>query len=185
MNVMLSKTFFPQHRKAGQPTGFREKVLNGGKRHTCRCNYEFWKKRIKQLQKRKGVLSIRQWSGKPYAEGSTQELVLDVPASMVEVQRLVMTRSREKHEVFEEGHPETPYATGTTYTYRALVDGTPVDVVELAKNDGLSLDDFMGWFNPVFDKQEKRIEIVKDGKVIEPEETTLLFAVIQFSTFRY
>lgn len=42
MNVMLSKTFFPQHPKAGEPTEFREKVLTGTKRHTCRCNYELF-----------------------------------------------------------------------------------------------------------------------------------------------
>lgn len=34
MNVILSKTFFPQHHKAGEPTGFAEEVKKGTKRHT-------------------------------------------------------------------------------------------------------------------------------------------------------
>ena len=168
MNVMLSKTFFPQHPKAGEPTGFKEKVKNGTKRHTCRCNYEYWKDRIARLQERGGVLSLRQWCGKPYQKGSTTELIMDVPASMVEVQQLVMVRRR---------------ADG--YVYSALVDGKPVDIVTLAKNDGLTLDDFKAWFNPVFDDYEKQVELQKDGEVIRPTETALKFAVIHFTTFRY
>ena len=168
MNVMLSKTFFPQHPKAGEPTGFKEKVKNGTKRHTCRCNYEYWKDRIARLQERGGVLSLRQWRGKPYQKGSTTELIMDVPASMVEVQQLVMVRRR---------------ADG--YVYSALVDGKPVDIVTLAKNDGLTLDDFKAWFNPVFDDYEKQVELQKDGEVIRPTETALKFAVIHFTTFRY
>lgn len=168
MNVMLSNTFFPQHPKAGEPTGFKEKVKNGTKRHTCRCNYEYWKDRIARLQERGGVLSIRQWSGKPYQKGSTTEIIMDVPASMVEVQQLVMVRRR---------------ADG--YVYSALVDGKPVDIVTLAKNDGLTLDDFKAFFNPVFDDYEKQVELQKDGEVIIPTETALKFAVIHFTTFRY
>jgi hypothetical protein len=168
MNVMLSKTFFPQHPKAGEPTGFAEKVKNGTKRHTCRCNYEYWKDRIARLQERGGVLSIRQWSGKPYQKGSSTELIMDVPASMIEVQQLVMVRR-----------------SADGYVYSALVDGKPVDIVALAKNDGLTLDDFKAWFNHVFDNYEKQVEIQKDGEVIRPTETALKFAVIHFTTFRY
>ncbi len=171
MNVMLSKTFFPQHPKAGQPTGFREKVVNGTKRHTCRCNFDYWKDRIAKLQERKGVLSLRQWSAKPYAKGSHTETILDVPASIVEVQPLIMVRKK--------------LAEGLVYEFEASVEGTPVSLETLAANDGLSLGDFKAWFNPVFDDYAKQVQLTKSGEVIEPFEIALKFAVIQFTTFRY
>lgn len=111
MNVMLSKAFFPQHPKAGEPTGFAEKVQKGTKRHTCRCNYDYWRDGIDALQKRGGVLSLRQWSAKPYQKGSTQEKIMDIPASIVEVQKLVMCRKQ----------------TGEGgYSFSAEVEGTPL-----------------------------------------------------------
>ena len=167
---MLSKTFFPQHPKAGEPTGFRDKVLKGEKRHTCRCNYDYWKKAIAKLKEREGILSLRQWGGKPYEKGSHTERVLDIGSGIVDVQELVMSREVIKDsEIYVEGEPGV-FAVHEDYEYRAEVDGTPVDVSELAKNDGLSLEDFKAWFNPVFDKEK---------------EARLTFAVIHFSTFRY
>ncbi len=181
---MLSKTFFPQHPKAGEPTGFKEKVLKGVKRHTCRCNYDYWKDRIATLQKRQGILSLRQWSGKPYEKGSTQEQILDLAASMIDVQQLVMTRKRLEEPEYVEVQPGL-FQPRTAYDYEARIDGKPYDVEFVAKNDGLSLEDFKAWFNPVFDDYEKQVELTKNGEVIKPSETTLTFAVIQFSTFRY
>lgn len=171
MNVMLSKTFFPQHPKAGEPTEFREKVLTGTKRHTCRCNYDYWKTRIETLKKRQGILSLRQWSGKPYQKGSTQEPILDIAASLIDVQQLVMHRGEAyvTDEVLVETKPGV-WEKGTTYDYSATVDGQPVEVSQLAENDGLELEDFKAWYNPVFD---------------EAGEDTLTFAVIHFTTFRY
>ena len=169
MNVMLSKTFFPKHPKAGELTGFREKVLKGTKRHTCRCNYEYWKSRIATLQKRQGVLSLRQWSGKPYQRGSTQEAILDIAANLIDVQPLVMTRRKLDEAEYVEVQPGK-FVPRTAYDFKAEVEGTPIDVSELAKNDGLSLEDFKAWFNPVFD---------------EENTDALTFAVIHFTTFRY
>lgn len=187
MNVMLSKTFFPQHPKAGEPTGFKEKVKSGQKRHTCRCNYDYWRERIERLQQRGGVLSLRQWSGKPYEKGSTQELIMDVPASMVEVQRLVMSREQDtESEVLVEGSDGVfAKATDTEYRYFAEVEGHHVPVETLAKNDGLTLEDFKAWFNPVFDEYESNVQVTKNGVEIKPSKTSLTFAVIQFTTFRY
>lgn len=64
--VLLSKKFFPAHFRAGEATDFKAKVLNGQKRHTCRCNYEYWKKKITALQEKSGTLCLRQWADKPY-----------------------------------------------------------------------------------------------------------------------
>ena len=184
MNVMLSKTFFPQHPKAGEPTGFAEKVKKGTKRHTCRCNYDYWKERIAKVKERGGVLSIRQWQGKPYEKGVPTVTILDVPASIVEVQELIMTRSKEEVKIYTEQSPK-PYAETAVYDYEASIDGTPYPVELIAQNDGLTLEDFKAWFNPVFDDYAKKVQLSKDGKVLEPSEITLKFAVIQFTTFRY
>ncbi len=184
MNVMLSKTFFPQHPKAGEPTHFAEKVKNGTKRHTCRCNYDYWKDRIARLQERGGVLSLRQWSGKPYEKGTTQERIMDVPASMIEVQQLVMIRRRTDEPEYVEVEPER-CERRQGYEYFARVEGEPYDVEFIAKNDGLTLADFKDWFNPVFDEYESKVEVSKDGRKIEPAETALTFAVIHFTIFRY
>ncbi len=185
MNVMLSKTFFSQHPRAGEPTHFAEKVKNGTKRHTCRSNYEYWKDRIARLQERSGVLSLRQWSGKPYEKGSVQERIMDVPASMIEVQQLVMTRRRcDDESEYVEIAPGR-YENRQGYEYFAEVDGSPYNVDVIAKNDGLTLADFKDFFNPVFDEYESNVEVSKDGRKIPPSETVLTFAVIHFTTFRY
>ena len=119
--VLLSKKFFPAHFRAGEATDFKTKVLNGQKRHTCRCNYEYWKKKITAL-----------------------------PANMCIVQPLILRRN------------------GLNFT--AEVEGHPVRLEDLARNDGLTPSEFAAWFIPVFDKAQ---------------ENALTFAIIQFTTFRY
>lgn len=52
----------------------------------------------------------------------------------------------------------------------AEVEGHPVKLEDLARNDGLTPSEFAAWFIPVFDKAQ---------------ETALTFAIIQFTTFRY
>jgi hypothetical protein len=89
--VLLSKTFFPQHPMAGYLTYFFEKVTgfqgNAYKKiHTCRSNYDYWKKKIDRLKAKGGVLSVRQWSEAPYR--SPQETIIDIPAEIVGVQKL-------------------------------------------------------------------------------------------------
>ncbi len=163
--VLLSKAFFPKHPKAGEPTSFRDKVIRGKKRHTVRCNFSYWAERVKKLQEAGGVLSIREWSGKAYR--SPQEVILDVPASLIEVQRLELTRTAKSYE--EDGW------TRGYYEWDATVDGQFADIRRLAHNDGLLTKDFIEFFNPVFE------EYAKD----KPEKLTLTFAVIHFTTFRY
>ncbi|UWH95118.1 MAG: hypothetical protein [Bacteriophage sp.] len=145
---LLSKKFFPAHFRAGEATDFKAKVLNGQKRHTCRCNYEYWKKKITALQEKSGTLCLRQWADKPYR--SPQESILEVPANMCIVQPLILRRN------------------GLNFT--AEVEGHPVKLEDLARNDGLTPSEFAAWFIPVFDKAQ---------------ETALTFAIIQFTTFRY
>lgn len=64
--LMLSKVFTSGHSKAGQPTRFKEHLMDGTKKHTIRGNYLYWAKKAEQINAGKMVLSIRQWTGRPY-----------------------------------------------------------------------------------------------------------------------
>jgi hypothetical protein len=131
--LTVSKTFFPKHPKAGQLTYFEEKITafqgNAYKKiHTCRSNYGYWAKRISRLKETGGVLSVRQWSGKPYR--SPQEIVIDIPAEQISVQKLTFDKDRD----------------GNVSLKFFNVDGNFLELETLANNDGLSLEDFKSWF---------------------------------------
>lgn len=64
--VTLGKYFGPKHPRKGQETGFIAKVADGRKVHTCRSNYGYWRAKIEKITATGGVLSVRQWSAKPY-----------------------------------------------------------------------------------------------------------------------
>ena len=66
--ITLSKRFLSAHRRAGEPTGFREAYLEGRKIHTVRVN-------ARGYFKDGHMVSVRKWSGKPY--GSKQEVIQD------------------------------------------------------------------------------------------------------------
>jgi hypothetical protein len=147
--ITLSKTFLKGHLKAGQQTNFREKLLHGigcpdcnkergiscyycvrgakAKIHTCRSNYEYWKKKIDRLKDVNGVLSVRQWSEKPYH--SPQEIIIDIPASEIDVQELTFFKDRDG-----------------SILWCPSIDGKFIPFETLANNDGLSLADFKSWF---------------------------------------
>jgi hypothetical protein len=165
--VTLSKKFFPQHPRKGEETLFREKVLSGSKRHTCRSNYEYWKEKVDRLKEVGGVLSVRQWSANPYR--SPQEIITDIPAELVGVQKLILHREKEVTEHHAVGTPE-PVAVITNYEYTAVVDGYNTPVELLAVNDGLTPEEYKAWFSPVFDKEKA---------------DTLEFAIIHFTKERY
>nr|DAW03017.1 MAG TPA: hypothetical protein [Caudoviricetes sp.] len=124
--LALSKSFPRTHARAGEPTEFREKFLKKEKIHTIRANYELWSKRIKEVRAGRAVLSVRQWTGKPYA--SRQEEIARLTAeNSVGIQKLCF--------------PNRLTAL-VDYPERKL----SVDFKLLAKNDGLSLADWCDWF---------------------------------------
>jgi hypothetical protein len=156
--VLLSKTFFPQHPKAGKETFFACKVCNSAscppihgmkKIHTCRSNFEYWKKKIDKLKAEGGVLSVRQWSEKPYH--SPQETIIDIPAEIVGVQKLRMVLCNDKSLLIS-------------------IDGKSFLSQFVAENDGLTMEDYKAWFLPVFEKENTDV---------------LDFAIIHFTKFRY
>ena len=152
--ITLSKYFPVKHSKAGIPTGFKVKFSLGQgcpdcdkpqdlsgvnisdcngcvnacslpKLHTIRANYPLWEKRIKEVQEGKAFLSVRMWSGKPYWSKQI-EIARLTADNGVGIQML-----RFLGDDFNGG-----YIRNGVY---------PSDKI-LAKNDGLSLEDWEEWF---------------------------------------
>ena len=141
--ITLSRNFLAYHKRAGEETHFKEKFLSGEKLHTIRANYPLWEKRIKDVQEGRAALSIRQWTGKPY-RGEQVEIATLTAENGVGLQRLEFTDCRLRF----------PYT-----------DSEWTSMVSLAKNDGLSLNDWVDWFGG-YDLSEP-------------------MAIIHFTKFRY
>ena len=160
--LTVSRTFTATHKRKGEETKFPEKInftLMGisdkigtfpmVKMHTIRSNYELWNKRIAEIQRGNAILSIRYWSGKPYNSKQVEICQLD-KYSGIGVQKLNFINSVMAisiHVDKQNTKYENPFA------------------VTVAKNDGLSLEDFKEWF--------------KKYDLSEP------MAIIHFTKFRY
>ena len=123
--LLVSKQFPKTHNKSGASTGFVENIskLSIGesqKIHTIRSNYELWAKRVSEINSGHAILSIRYWSGMPYRSTQVEICQLD----NVGVQKL-----------------EEP----DNFLF-ANIGGNQFNWEELAKNDGLSFEDFCEWF---------------------------------------
>lgn len=141
--LTVSKNFPKTHKRAGQSTRFVWEILKlfseeNIKIHTIRTNYELWEKRIKQINEGKAILSIRYWSEKPYN------------SKQIEICRL------EKVGIQKLENPDN-------FMF-ASVENKMIDWQDIAKNDGLSFEDFCDWFKI---------------KKSEP------MAIIHFTEFRY
>ena len=124
--ITLSKTFPKTHKRAGEPTNFRTLFETGVKKHTIRANYPLWAKRIKEVQDGEACISIRQWSGKPYA--SKQEEICRLTADNgVGIQYM--------------HYPEL-----MCWTLDEEITMTLIPASQLANNDGLSFVDWQDWF---------------------------------------
>ena len=122
--ITISKHFLTTHKRAGEETDFKEKFLNGEKIHTIRVNYPLWEKRIKEAQEGRAVLSVRQWTGKPYR------------SKQVEIARLTAENGIgvQQLDIFDFMRP-------------AKIDSCQlVDLRDLSNNDGLSFSDWYHWF---------------------------------------
>lgn len=118
--LTLAKHFPLSHYRAGTPTEFKEKFLNGEKIHTIRSNYNLWKSRIQEVQKGNAVISIRQWSDKPYR--SEQITIAELnKENGVGIEKISL-----------------PSIGGLGLVLKLYPD--------LDKNDGLSRLDWMNWF---------------------------------------
>ena len=143
--LTLSRYFPKTHKRAGEQTHFVEMVENvthpllrcacGAKKHTIRQNFELWQKRISEIQKGNAILSIRYWSGKPYNSKQVEICQLNRFSGI--------------------GIEEVIFPCVENYS----------KIIEIAKNDGLSIEDFEEWF--------KKYDFSKS------------LAIIHFTAFRY
>ncbi|MCM1075971.1 MAG: hypothetical protein NC548_45595 [Lachnospiraceae bacterium] len=149
--ITLSRVFPQTHSRRGEPTGFGDKLIAGTKIHTIRRNYDLWAINAEKMQKGNGKyrLSIRQWSDKPYRSKQEEICFTDVP---IRVEKIHIEYNCKTDEI------------------TAQVSGQDIDPVLLAKNDGLSLDDFKDWFV---------------GENRRKSDYTFNGVVIHFTRFRY
>lgn len=150
--ICLSKAFPSSHPMKGKPTDFKMAMLSALlcakccirkkgmcmgecvasayiKRHTVRANYPLWAKRIAEVQRGEAVLSVRQWSGRPYM--SKQETIALLTAQDgIGIQMLKFL----------------PDADGCILWNQFVIDNRYADIKNVANNDGLSLEDWREWF---------------------------------------
>lgn len=144
--LRLSKVFPAYHPRKGELTNFRHYVESEDKIHTIRETGQ-WYKIADEVNNSEAILNLRQWSDKPFCSP------LDPPFAILDkigVQQINITR-------FDEDR------------WICLIDMNrliPIDV--LAKNDGLSIEDFDAWFAPKFKKTQ-----------------TWSGVIIHFTDFRY
>jgi hypothetical protein len=139
------------HPRAGDTTGFVEKILSGEKKHTIRSSKYRWKAGDK--------FSPRIWTGKPY-RSPQQELSCGVLTVVNTWDILIKPHdyshfpliylSRANVEVNDKG---------SLYVHLCSFFGSNCRNIgrqcerQLAMNDGLSLDDFFAWFTLPFKGQ--------------------------------
>lgn len=149
--ITLSKVFPKGHPKQGEPTGFEDKLHNSlnntlamlpKKRHTIRANFGLWAERFAEIEAGRAALSVRQWTGAPYR------------SKQREIVRLTK----------EDGIGLQPLCLVDLFSATTIVDGK-VELPELAKNDGLTFEDWYYWFKGY--------------------DLSQVLAIIHFTKFRY
>lgn len=165
--LMISRTFMKSHPRAGQETYFMSKILLNfnqvvvqdvdGKQfpvepvhsskmvldiikqdfdpklHTLRPNYDLWAHRAEEINAGRAVLSLRQWTGKPYRSKQNE---------FIRLEKIGVQRAKVVH---------APIAPGFPSSVGVFIDGRIKNIHEVAKNDGLSVDDFCHWFGKPLD----------------------------------
>lgn len=144
--ITISERFPAKHYKAGWLTGFEFSISMDIKIHTIRGNYPLWKKRFEEIEKGNACLSVRKWSGKPYS------------SKQIELFRFDKTDGIGIEKLYHSCYSKLPMVHSCLKTQTVSNDF-------LAKNDGLTLEEFKDWF--------------KDYDLSQP------MAIIHFTPFRY
>ncbi len=156
--LMLSKVFPVGHPRAGQPTDFKTKKAEGVKKHTIRGNVELWEHRAEEINAGRAVLSVRQWSGKPYEPGSHQ----------IEIARHTSLHTQ-RISIPYEWHPALqvflPASQVTILTKEK--EAKVVKTAYVAANDGLSIIDFRHWFA----SRKKQVPFNRQGIILHFTES--------------
>ena len=125
--ITLSQVFPVTHKRAGEPTGFRENFRKT-KLHTLRANLPYWEGIFKEIDAGTACLCVRQWSGRPYMSKQV-ELACLTREDGIGLQKLE----------FKQKSLLGGYKLQT-------IDGKPWSRQIIAENDGLSLEDWKEWF---------------------------------------
>ena len=170
--LTVSRTFPTMHARKGEETYFIEKIKqalgnysSGGivyyqngkdwqKIHTIRANYPLWKKRMEDVQAGKAIISLRYWLEKPYNSPQIEFARLDKDSGCG-VQWLNFNYRTQGDSI------AFPFVN----TGEFGCENNLINAVDLAKNDGLSIQDFQEWF--------KKYDLSKP------------MAIIHFTKFRY
>jgi hypothetical protein len=141
--LTVSRVFPVTHKRKGEETYFINKIevaLNINqdtnlpfpcyepKLHTIRANYDFWKKRIDEVNEGIAILSVRYWTGKPYHTKQVKICQFDKDSG-IGIQMLDWTIDH-------------------SFNNRPIIfeKNKVLYFNELSKNDGLSREDFQDWF---------------------------------------
>ena len=143
---MLAKQFPSHHYKKGDPTQFYGKCLAGTKIHTIRINAKLWASRIDEVNAGRAIISVREWSEKPYA--SPQQELFQMHKCGYEFVEKSHTMGMYVVTNFES---DPVWEVGLEYQ-EGFGNGT------IPKNDGLAIDEFNSWFKKI-DTREQLIII--------------------------
>lgn len=133
--LTVSRNFLKGHPREGEPTGFVEAITEGRKIHTIRAG-AYWAKVVIEVNAGLAVLCVRYWSGKPY--GSKQ---VDVTT--------FTKLGWQPISIQYHGIEKIPFIMikNTNPIIRTVGHFLHIgQTVTLAHNDGLALEDFIGWF---------------------------------------
>ena len=123
----LCKTFPATHKRAGEKTDFEGKIERKEKIHTIRHDAKgIWEKRFARIKAGVMYLAMKEWTGRPY-NSEQRDLTQRTREDGIGLQKIEMI-----------------YTKSTILM--AKVDDKFVDPATIAKNDGLSLEDFIEWF---------------------------------------
>lgn len=144
--ITLSQKFPATHPKAGHKTYFKTKLVKAGiipfdyheytivpdgpqyKFHTIRANYPLWAKRFEQINRGEACLSIRQWTGKPYASKQV-EIGRLTKEDGIGIQMLTFYNN----DIEQFNLPE-------------INDDHTWHLEDIAENDGLDIFSWLDWF---------------------------------------
>lgn len=141
--MTLSKSFPLTHSRKREATDFSTKLrrtLDGKqgdrKIHTIRSNYTQWKHNLDKVIDKQYFISVREWSGRPY---HTKQIELYRIYAKVSYQSIrLVYRAADK-------------------SVSCTIDGRVfTDLDLLAKNDGLSRQDFLEWYFPILSEDRDR-----------------------------
>lgn len=132
--LMVSRVFPTYHPRKGEDTNFIQYIIEERKEHTLRGNYAEWKRKADAVNAGKAIISLRVWTGKPYASKQSEFAILD----SVEVQKAHVYQIARQNEWF----------SGNNLT-KIFIENSIVPLrhpFKFAYRDGLSLPDFQAWF---------------------------------------